>query len=144
MYMWPFQLVLPVFSFHISSPWIWEGVGLSATLQSGRYTLSYPRARFLNIYRVDTIQTNSSHENTDTNTTRNIYGVATVTSLIAIVLYTFFFVLGSTTAGKRLHDSMLTRVVGAPLSFFETRSSGEFTLLTLICPSKWTISRRTE
>ena len=76
-------------------------------------------------YRVDTIQNNSSHEHPDINSPRNIYGMATVTSLISIGLYTFFFVLGSTTAGKRLHDSMLTRVVGAPLTFFETRSSGE-------------------
>ena len=29
--------------FNKSSPWIWKGV--SATLQSGRYTLSYPRGR---------------------------------------------------------------------------------------------------
>ena len=30
---------------HISSPWIWKGV--SATLWSGRYTLSYPRRRII-------------------------------------------------------------------------------------------------
>ena len=31
----------------ISSPWI--GKGVSATLQSGRYTLSYPRGRFVGV-----------------------------------------------------------------------------------------------
>ena len=30
---------------NISSPWIWKGV--SATLQSGRYTLSYPTRRYI-------------------------------------------------------------------------------------------------
>ena len=30
---------------HISSPWIWKGA--SATLQSGRYTLSYLRGRYM-------------------------------------------------------------------------------------------------
>ena len=33
-----------------SSPWIWKGV--SATLQSGRYTLSYPRGRISGLPRV--------------------------------------------------------------------------------------------
>ena len=30
---------------NVSSPWIWKGV--SATLKSGRYTLSYPRGRYV-------------------------------------------------------------------------------------------------
>ena len=33
---------------HILSAWIWKGV--SATLQAGRYTLSYPRGRFVTNY----------------------------------------------------------------------------------------------
>ena len=33
-----------------SSPWIWKGV--SATSQSGRYTLSYPRGRHMYIFQV--------------------------------------------------------------------------------------------
>ena len=32
---------------HISLPWIWKGV--SATWQSGRYALSYPRGRFVHV-----------------------------------------------------------------------------------------------
>ena len=41
----PGLIVKQVYNVYISTPWIRKGV--SATLPSGRYTLSYPRGRYV-------------------------------------------------------------------------------------------------
>ncbi|MEU4086736.1 ATP-binding cassette domain-containing protein [Streptomyces aureus] len=66
----------------------------------------------------------TEHTDADTALYAGVFaGIGLLTLVLDRALFTFGFSRG-VKAGKTLHDSMLTRVLRAPLSFFEKNSSG--------------------